>query len=81
MPMPRNWLATLRTRRGLSQQALAELLGVSARTVSRWETGVEDPPRPRAIALDALLGGASHRVLTELLREMRAESASLRRAS
>lgn len=32
-------LAELRRRAGLTQQALGEKLGVTNKTVSRWETG------------------------------------------
>ena len=37
------FLKELRREKGLTLQALAEALGVSGRTVSRWETGVNLP--------------------------------------
>ena len=33
-------LTTLRKQRGLSQEALSDLIGVSRQAVSKWETGV-----------------------------------------
>lgn len=36
-------LKEIRTQRGLSQEALAELVGVSRQTVSKWETGTVQP--------------------------------------
>jgi transcriptional regulator with XRE-family HTH domain len=33
----------LRESAGLSQQALADLIGVSRQAVSHWETGLRDP--------------------------------------
>lgn len=36
-------LKALRDAKGLSQAELAELVGVSSRQVSRWETGESDP--------------------------------------
>lgn len=35
-----------RERLGLTQQGLAEYLGVSKRTVEDWDQGVTDPPQP-----------------------------------
>ena len=35
-----SFLAQLRREKGLTQQALGERLGVTNKTVSRWETGV-----------------------------------------
>lgn len=41
-------LAKLRASRGVSQHALADRLGVTHSTVSRWESG-ERVPRPRRL--------------------------------
>lgn len=38
------FLAELRREQGLTQEALGETLGVSNKTVSRWETGTYLPP-------------------------------------
>ena len=43
----------LRQRMGMTQAAFAELLQVSATTVSRWETGVHPPTSRHRIALTA----------------------------
>lgn len=77
----RTWFKKLRERKGLSQKALAEHLDVSRTIVQLWEAGKETPSRRHAVALDALLGGARHTVLSELLREMRSEVIELRRVS
>lgn len=34
-----NYLRTLRTQQGLTQAQLAEIIGVSNRSISRWENG------------------------------------------
>ena len=36
-------IKSLRNRAGLSQEAMAEILGVTHATVSRWETGFSKP--------------------------------------
>lgn len=47
-------VAALRTRLGVSQEALAQALGVSSRTVARWEEGAATPS-PLAFARLRLL--------------------------
>lgn len=47
-------VVAIRRRLGISQQALAERLGVAVTTVSRWETG-RSAPR-----------GAAHKALARL---------------
>ena len=44
-------LIRLRKREGLSQEALAEILGVSRQAVSRWEQGTALPDGGKAAAL------------------------------
>lgn len=44
-------LVALRTSRGLSQEALAESLGVSRQAIGKWETGQALPELPGLIAL------------------------------
>lgn len=39
------FLKQCRKEKNLTQEQLAEVLGVSARTVSRWETGVSQTKR------------------------------------
>jgi len=38
-----NFLRELRKTKGLTQEQVAEKLGISSRTISRWETGVYMP--------------------------------------
>ncbi len=53
-------LKTTRARLGLTQEALAKMLGVSANTVARWEQGVHQiaPPTERLLKMLA----AQHKV-------------------
>ncbi len=68
-------LRRLRTEKGMTQAALAELLGVSDRAVSRWERGAACPDITLLCRLaltldattDALLGVDPLRMQTEIL--------------
>ena len=44
-------LRELRSMRGLGQQQLADLLKISVKTVSHWETGYSEPSIAQLIAL------------------------------
>jgi transcriptional regulator with XRE-family HTH domain len=48
MTFPLDRLAALREERGLTRPELAERLGVSIRTVQRWEAG-DSKPFPRDV--------------------------------
>lgn len=50
----RNDVRELRERKGLSQAALGEALGVSRQTVNSIETGKYDPSLPLAFAIAKL---------------------------
>ncbi|AXI03530.1 helix-turn-helix transcriptional regulator [Aquirhabdus parva] len=47
----KNIIRDLRAERGLSQAALADLLGVSRQTINAIETGRYDPSLPLAFAI------------------------------
>lgn len=49
-------LRDVRTEQGISQEALAELLGVSRQTVSKWETGAARPSAGNLAALSEIFG-------------------------
>ena len=51
-----NRLTHLRSERGLSQAALAELLGVSRQTINAVETDKYDPSLPLALRMSGLFG-------------------------
>ncbi len=56
---------TCRKRMGLSQEALAELLGVSRQAVSKWETGDAEPELAKLRALAATFGVSTDWLLSE----------------
>jgi transcriptional regulator with XRE-family HTH domain len=49
-------LSALRQERGFSQEALAELVGVSRQAVARWESGSSVPELEKLVALGAVFG-------------------------
>lgn len=49
-------LYTLRRKRGLSQEQLAEAVGVSRQAVSKWETGASTPELDKLTALSSFFG-------------------------
>ena len=59
-------LQQLRKEKGMSQEELAERLGVSRQAVSKWESGASDPSTANLIALARLFGISAE----ELLREV-----------
>ncbi len=59
----------LRKKEGLSQEALAEKLGVSRQSVSKWETGEATPEVSKLLAISKLFG-----VTTDYLLDDEAEA-------
>ena len=58
-------LIALRKQKGLSQQELAEAVGVSRQAVSRWETGQSAPSTEKLVALCTLYGVSLDALLGE----------------
>jgi len=54
-PMTPNNLRNLRMLAGLSQEGLAVALGISRRTIIRWEAGAWPIPRWVELALQSLI--------------------------
>lgn len=54
-----------RGRRGLSQEALAEQVGVSRQAVSKWETDAAVPELDKLVALARAFGVTTDQLLTE----------------
>lgn len=71
------FLAELRHERRLTQEALGERLGVTGKTISRWETGMYLPPAEMLLALSEYYGVS----VNELLSGRRLEAAELPRAA
>lgn len=52
-------ISNFRKRKGLSQQDMATMLGVSLPTIKRWESGESTPRDRHLVALAALLSGTA----------------------
>lgn len=59
-------LKTHRTRAGMTQEFVAESLGVSRQAVSKWENGTSSPSTANLLAIAKLYGVSA----AELLQEM-----------
>lgn len=55
-----------RTRCGMSQELLAEKLGVSRQAVSKWETGTAEPSTSNLLALAKAFGIPPEELLRDL---------------
>lgn len=59
----------LRKKNGLSQEALAEILGVSRQSVSKWETGEATPEVSKLLSLSKLFGVTTDYLLNDEMEE------------
>ena len=79
-----SFLAELRHEKGLTQQALGERLGVTNKTISRWETGCYLPDvemlsllsREFGVSINELVAG--ERLVAEDFKKEKRKSTSLR---
>ena len=55
-----------RTRCGMTQEFVAEHLGVSRQAVSKWESGVSDPSTSNLLALAKLYGISAEELLRSI---------------
>ena len=74
-------LQAIRTRLDLTQEQLAERLGVSFATVNRWEGAVTKPQRAARIAITALAAEAGIEVAEPAVDEPRSAAGVTRRRS
>lgn len=59
-------LRRYRTERGMTQEFVAESLGVSRQAVSKWEKGISDPSTSNLLALAKLYGVPAEELLKEV---------------
>lgn len=59
-------LKTYRTNCTMTQEFVAESLGVSRQAVSRWENGSSDPSTSNLLALAKLYGVSAEEILTKI---------------
>lgn len=71
------FIAALRKERGFTQEQLGERIGVTNKTVSRWETGTYLPPADALLALSELFSVS----VNELLSGRRLSAEEYRKAA
>lgn len=60
-------LKELRTRRGMTQEFVAESLGISRQAVSKWENGSSEPSTTNLIAIANLYGIEPEELIKKLV--------------
>lgn len=58
------FIAALRKEKGLTQEQLGEKLGVTNKTVSRWETGTYLPPAEMLLSMSGLFSVSINEILS-----------------
>ncbi len=58
------FIAKLRKEKGLTQEQLGEKLGVTNKTISRWETGIYLPPADALISMSELFSVSINEILS-----------------
>ncbi len=73
------FLSALRKEQGLTQEALGQMLGVTGKTISRWETGTYLPPVEMLLLLSRQYGITINELLSgEVLKDDAYKSAAER---
>ena len=62
-------LIQLRRKQGMSQEQLADRLGITRQSVSKWESGASDPSTSNLLALAKLYGVSAEDLLREAAGE------------
>ena len=68
------FIADLRKEKGLTQEQLGEKIGVTNKTVSRWETGVYLPPADVMLVLGELFSVSVNEILDDEYKEAAEEN-------
>jgi len=67
-------LKALRARLGLTQQELAEKVGVARNTINRWEMGIRSIPEPVVRLMDYLTKEVRAEIQTKIQRSTRRQA-------
>ncbi|TGA97132.1 XRE family transcriptional regulator [Sporolactobacillus shoreae] len=60
-------MQSLRKKQGMSQEKLAEIVGVSRQAVSKWESGQSDPDKDKLIVFSDLFGVSTDKLIRDEL--------------